>query len=442
MKNFTLSLYAFHLARNFNDPLDRATEAGAKTFGQELQGKLATQINLKPELTTLLLHDTYFADLTFSAPVSALDFTPDQIKQFQPRELLPDNTSTLMGQTIGIYGEVASKLEDKEVNQNLADDYVRNFLENTPYKNDQITASNHSNLLGFSLFEYFCLAPQSDQSSKTTRHILVLLNHQGKNSLEKLRLYYQDIVNLLCSYHKIKLVYQQAELSYQAALKEAQEIEKEIDNFENYVSNKNRYLDNLSTMLDRLPLLALNHADYCGELELDRITIEINQQNYQDSLQKLLNTGSNLDSWQEFSNQTKNIFLKQIQYWLNYMNPRKELGQQLTASIRGIVEIEQAGIDRELQNTIQSVGTGIGVGVGVGGIVATSYPLITKENPLQFPSAQLPPHPIIIAIGLSLLSGGGLGFLAWNFTRKRLKSVPTRNLELNPADQKSDRPPT
>ncbi|NJL88768.1 MAG: hypothetical protein HC916_02390 [Coleofasciculaceae cyanobacterium SM2_1_6] len=168
MKNFTLSLYTFHLARNFDDPLDLATEAGAKTFGQELQGKLATQINLKPELTTLLLHDTYFADLTFSAPASALDFTPNQVKQFQPKELLPDNISTSIGQTIGIYGEVAS---DLEANQSLADNYVRNFLENTAYANNQITASSHSNLLGISLFEYFCLAPQFDQLSKPICHI-------------------------------------------------------------------------------------------------------------------------------------------------------------------------------------------------------------------------------------------------------------------------------
>ncbi|NJL88769.1 MAG: hypothetical protein HC916_02395 [Coleofasciculaceae cyanobacterium SM2_1_6] len=275
---------------------------------------------------------------------------------------------------------------------------------------------------------------------------MVLLNYQGKNSLDKLDTHYQDIANLLCSYHKIKLIYQQAELSYEAARKYAQEIKAEIDNFENYVSNKNWYLDKFSTMLDRLPLLALNHADYCGELELARITIEINQQNYQDSLQKLLKAGSSLDSWQEFSNQTKNIFLKQIQYRLNYMNPRKELGQQLTASIRGIVEIEQAKLDRQCQETekqqyelqakidrdLQDQIQSVGVGIAAGAIVASTSGLIFTEPmilPVTLPIRDLlkpPPHPFIIALLFSVFSSWGSWYLAKKFIKKKRESQENR----------------
>ncbi|MEG4288213.1 hypothetical protein Q5692_19670 [Microcoleus sp. C2C3] len=70
--------------------------------------------------------------------------------------------------------------------------------------------------------------------------------------------------------------------------------------------------------------------------------------------------------------------------------------------------------DRELENTIQAVGTGIGVGVGFAGIFAAGYPL--SEKPWAFPSPQhplLPPYPFFIAIAVSCLCGGGLGWFAW-----------------------------
>ena len=383
MKNNTISLYAFHLARTFNDPLDRVSKGDAESFGKELQAKLTKQINLKNQLTTLLLHDTYFTDLTFSAP--EIDFTFDQIEQFNPTALLPQNINASIGQTIGIYSEVSCKME---ATQALADSYVRNFLKDTQYKNDKITASNQSNLLGIPLFEYFCQTTAISNTQEPVCHILVLLNYQDKNGLKKLGDCYEDIVELLCSYHKIKFVYQQAKVSYQAALKISQEIEKEIDNFVLYVADKNKNLDKLGEMLDKLPLLALKHSAYCGELELSLTTIEINHQNYKNYLQKLLSEGSQLESWQKFSDHTRDIFLKQIQCWLNYMSPRKELGQQLTASIQGIVEIEQVKSDRNLQTTIAVVG----VGIGFAGVAATASPYLIKQIPEEENFTIIPIH--------------------------------------------------
>ena len=69
------------------------------------------------------------------------------------------------------------------------------------------------------------------------------------------------------------------------------------------------------------------------------------------------------------------------------------------------------------------MGTGIGVGVGFAGILAAGYPLI--EKPWDFPSPQhpvLPPHPFIVAVVVSCLCGGGLGWLAWFFTKRHLQS--------------------
>lgn len=466
MKNNTISLYAFHLARTFNDPLDQVGESEAKSFGEELQKKSTKQINLENELTTLVLHDTYFTDLTFSAP--EIDLTSDQIEQFNLSTLLPQNINASIGQTLFIYSEVSHKME---ANQALADSYVRNFLKDTPYKNDQITASNQSNLLAIPLFEYFCQTIAIPNPQEPVCHILVLLNYEGENSIKKLVNCYEDIVELLCSYHKIKFVYQQAKLSYQAARKASQEIEQEITEFINYVDPKNKNLDKLREMLDKLPLLALNHSTYCGELEYSLTTIEINHQNYKSYLQKLLSEGSQLDSWQKFSDHTKNIFLKQIQGWLNYMSPRKELAQQLTASIRGIVEIEQAEIDRNLQiilqnneiaekerdrqlqqtlqenerkekerdRNLQTTVAVVGVGIGFAGVAATASPYWFKQEPEQGftlipvrlqPSLDInPPHNLTWSVLFSLgagLVGVAIAAGTMRYIQKHEKSLVAR----------------
>lgn len=459
MKNTTISLYAFHLARTFNDPLDRVSESDAKSFGKELQDKLTKQINLKNKLITRLLHDTYFTDLTFSSP-DEIDFTSDQIKQFTPTAFLPQNINVSIGQTIFIYSEVSCKME---ANQALADSYVRNFLKDTQYKNDQITASHQINLLGIPLFEYFCQST-AENTKEPVCHILVLLNYHDKNGVKKLIDCYQDIVELLCSYHKIKFVYQQADVSYQAAVKVSQEIEKEIDNFVLYVADKNNNLDKLSEMLDKLPLLALKHSNYCGELEFSLTTIEINHQIYKNYLQKLLSEGSQLDSWQKFSDHTRDIFIKQIQFWLNYMSPRKELGQQLTASIQGIVEIEQVKSDRALElaekerdrklqqtlqenerkekerdRNLQTTIAVVGVGIGFAGVAATASPYLIKQdtnqnftiNPVHFqPSFGLnPPHNLTISVLFSLgagLVGVAIAAIIMGYIQKHEKSAIAR----------------
>ncbi|MCL1473556.1 hypothetical protein [Argonema antarcticum] len=450
MKNCTLTLYAFHLARTFDDPPDRATESEAKSFGEELQEKLKNQIGaeIKNELITRLLHDTYFTDLTFFDPKT--DLTPDEIDRFNPTAFLPQNINASIGQTIGIYGEVTHKAE---ATQALADSCVRNFLKNTQYKNDKISGTNTSNLLGIPLFEYFC------QSTANTKepvcHILVLLNYQDENGVNKLSKHYEDIADLLCSYHKIKFVDREAKLSYQDALKVSQEIEKEIKKFVVDVADKNKNLDKFSAMLDKLPLLALKHSAYCGELEGYVNTIEINNLIYKDLLEKLLSAGSQLDSWQKFSDRTRDISLKQIQYWLNYMSPRKELAQQLTASIRGIVEIEQAEIDRKLQQTLQNNEKAekkrdrelqntiaiIGVGIGFAGVAATASPYIFEAKPTEKltiipvhlqPSFGLnPPHHLTLSLLFSLgagLVGVAIASFFLRYIQKHEKSAIARTV--------------
>ncbi|MBW4502194.1 MAG: intracellular growth attenuator family protein [Scytonema hyalinum WJT4-NPBG1] len=62
-----------------------------------------------------------------------------------------------------------------------------------------------------------------------------------------------------------------------------------------------------------------------------------------------------------------------------------------------------------MQITILAVGSAI----GSGGILASSYALITKEEPLLPPFSTPIPHRFTLSLGYSLLFGVVVGMLIW-----------------------------
>ncbi len=137
----------------------------------------------------------------------------------------------------------------------------------------------------------------------------------------------------------------------------------------------------------------------------------------------------------DFLELAEDTFVEQINTNLAYLTPGQNLFDQMIATIRGIVEVEQAKRDRrketedkrrdtKLQNTIQAVGVGIGVGTGVAGIFSQTFPLIIEKK-WALPSKEHPflyPHPFLISFGVSLILGAFLGWQAWRYFKQRLDS--------------------
>ncbi|WP_017721782.1 hypothetical protein [Kamptonema formosum] len=174
------------------------------------------------------------------------------------------------------------------------------------------------------------------------------------------------------------------------------------------------------------PTLNLEYADLLGELERYRLTIEVNSKNYATNLKPIQEKlpDSDLRFLSEFHLKLSQKFQEQIQVDLGYFGQRADLVDKAISAIRGLVEIEQAKRESDLQNTIQAVGAGIGAGVGVAGIVASSYPLL--KEPWQLPSLSppfLPLHPFLVSFFLSLLVGAGLGWLTWRITKSFLNKA-------------------
>jgi hypothetical protein len=304
-------------------------------------------------------------------------------------------------------------------------------------------------LLKVPLFEYEISQP--NQPKKLYR-ILVWIDNQGISP--DVKPVYDDLFNSLLTRHKIEYVYQQAKESYIAARKAYSELEAKIKQFK-----QDKPLEELQKLLESMPELSMQYQRQLRNLQGHYTTIKTNQLNYQTYLQKFWQPGD-IPGWREFGENTCKRYLDQIEIYLSYIQPGKDLIGEFINTLRGLVEIEQAKSDRKLQqtlqenekkekerdrnlqNTIQAVGTGIGVGVGVAGILASSYDSI--KEPWDFPSSQHPllaPHPFIIVITVSFLLGGGLGWLSWFLTKRHLthKLQQSSSVQANLPD--SENPP-
>jgi hypothetical protein len=189
------------------------------------------------------------------------------------------------------------------------------------------------------------------------------------------------LLNLLCCRTKIIYVYYQAQRCNEEARKLYSQLEEKVEEFSNLKSDKKERLQQLEKLLTELPQIGLNYARYLRDIELHLITIETNAYNYRNCHKELVSCSvkeiDNLDFIQDFYASSCKIFQKQIKVNMSYLTVGRQLFQQMMETIRGIVEIEQAESDRNLQKTIQAVGFGI----GAAGVVATSTPYLIKQEP-------------------------------------------------------------
>ena len=272
---------------------------------------------------------------------------------------------------------------------------------------------------------------------KTSKNRYLVLFYFADATSEQLKTIYFDLPELFLYYHKITKAFQDSR-------KIADELDKLIIEQIEIKSKLPESLD-LEILKNRLKDILKTVPEYTlkiRNLEDSLNTLNIHIRNYQLKVKRLQTQANDpLDLFNRFAERESQTFQLQIQADLNYSKPGAQLLDQAIASIRGLVEIDQAESDRtlaqnekksdrQLENTIQSVGTGIGVGIGFAGILASSYPLLV-DKPLHLPSPQYPAlHPFVISVTLSCILGGGLGWLAWWGTRKLLtKSSPSTQIQ-------------
>ncbi len=472
MKNFTLSLYAFHLRHPFvsepgkpgddasllwenlanlgkgflpfpelkdlrsnlicyqnstyNPQGERSTQSLTHSETTLDLGSILTQAGYKinGNLHPFRLNDTYAADLTLLPDGRDIDIDPPQLKDFNPQScLLPPSIQASLGQTLWIYGEV-DKIESEC--ETLAKQYTVALLAETGLNEGQVKTGK---LFGSLLFEWEVTDPTDCDNLSKQCHILVSINNTKADTERLVTETYDWMRDFLCSRHKIRYIQHQASERYPQARALYSKLESKIQDFSPRIAKSENPLSDLKDLLTETPIHYLNYEICLRDLKTHRTAIATNISNCRTCLEKIKSSQDDLKLWEDFLDKTCNLYQSQIETDISYLSPGQELFPQMINTFRGLIEIEQTEIEKrkedaeklrteKLQNTIQAVGAGIGADVGVAGIVASSYPLL--KEPWQFPSPShllLPPHPFLVSFSLSLLVGAGFGVSAWGLTK-------------------------
>ncbi|MEH2330933.1 hypothetical protein [Nostoc sp.] len=456
MKNFSLSLYAFHLHHTLTElPGEFVTDAnllwenlvkvgeGSLTFVglKDLRSKLICYQNGKydpkreigriPErlidaqdldlgslpttegfkidanLQPFLLNDTYAVDLTLFPESPNISIDIPQLQHFKPSSLLPSNIQASLGQTLWIYGEVEPTEDCDTLAEKLAIALVAGTNLN-PVRRKQ------GELFGSLLFEYQALDPNQPDNPAKQCHILIVINNSQAATATLAAKAYDWLLNFLCSYHKILYIYQLARQRYRDARRIYSDLENKIQKFNSLISeNQTQQLSGLKSLMEEIPQKNFDYIRCLQDLQTHHTAITTNITNYRICLEKIqtIDNGNSPQSWQNFINKDCKKWQKQIQTDINYLTPGQELFGQFVDTIRGIVEIKQTESDRSLENTIQILGIGFGGGAIVSGVFTThidkiNLPLVEK-------------HPLYASLTLSIIATLIFIALGWLITKRK-----------------------
>jgi hypothetical protein len=241
--------------------------------------------------------------------------------------------------------------------------------------------------------------------------------------------------------------YQQLKAYYRSLDPTLDHIQTQIDQAQPDPQN-DTYLREIKQHLKQLSGDSLIYDRLLRKMKDLFTTIEINGSNYNDKIDQIAATlginPSDLSIWQQFGENTIPQFRRQIKADLSYFEQGTGLIRQAVASIRAIVEIDQAQCDRAWQNSekeedkklqisIHAVGVGITVGTtlaSTSGLISEPWAMPSRDRPL------LPPHPFIFALLLSVFGSYG----AWWIATKLIQRYPrSTGSALNPEVEQRDR---
>ncbi len=455
MKNFSLSLYAFHLRHTLTElPGEVVTDAnllwenlvkvgeGSLSFVglKDLRSKLICYQNGKYEskreigrisewlidtqdldlgslpttegfkinanLQPFLLNDTYAVDLTLVPESPNIFIDIPQLQHFKPSSLLPSNIQASLGQTLSIYGEV----EPTEDCDTLAEKLAIALVAGT---NLNPVRTQQGELFGSLLFEYQALDPDEPDNPAKQCHILIVINNSHAATGTLAAEAYDWLLNLLCSYHKILYIYQLARQRYRDARTIYSDLENKIQEFNSLISENQTRLSGLKSLMGEIPKKSFDYTRCLQDLQTHHTAITTNITNYTICLEKIktIDSGNSPQSWQDFIKKDCKKWQEQIQTDINYLTPGQELFGQFVDTIRGIVETEQTERDRSLENTIQILGIGFGGGAIASGVFTThidkiNLPLIQK-------------HPLYASLTLSIIATVVFIALGWLITKRK-----------------------
>jgi len=349
------------------------------------------------------------------------------IKKFYPNQpLLIGGDDHFLGQTLIITAWLTQTPPDNLDSLKSLADKCRDSL----FSGDSPpTFYRSGKLFGSPIFEYGSVSDIGNY-----RHVLVWLLCDEKTDTD-FNACQHEIFKLLFHRNKIIKAFQDSRQIYHELDAEFRTIEKNMDNLQQQfargtVLTASQLLE-LQEQLKQLFSKAVTYTRLLRKLEEFDNTIAINLYNYSENLQKICvkieSDEEELSILNRFSIKSATYIRSQIAADLGYFRHGTSLIEQAIASIRGIVEIEQAGIDRESEQAEKkradrlerNIGA-IGAGLAAGGIAASSGTdkLFDTVKHHQIPVV-IELHPFLFSFFLSCAIGIIAGAIVWCWTRSK-----------------------
>jgi hypothetical protein len=287
----------------------------------------------------------------------------------QEQCFLPKEINSSLGQTVILTAWLSQKQQpNQRLWREIADECVRNFLGNDSEYYPPLYQSGQ--LLGSPIFEYGNPSqPQSCGQIWVWLFVREVFNGRVDSKIDNnFGFFYQKLIDLLCYRQKIIIAYQQA-LDVYADLTQLNQKVKDIinkiaelpqDNVLSQVQPQTQYLSDAerSSLKDKLrilPKLALDYAEGIQAIEGYSQTIEVNIKKYAEKIKQIQERIPNYDLsfLFIFTQKTGSSFQDDLKIKLSECVQKSGLVEKAIASIRGLVEIDNAQRDRTLEETLR-----------------------------------------------------------------------------------------
>ena len=354
------------------------------------------------------IQDSYALFLNIGCPENEATKNRDVsfIEKFNPENvLLIDGDDYFVGQTLLVTGLLTDDTPRDDTTLKTLADNCRDALF---HGNSSPIFYCSGKLFGSQIFEYDLINDIANY-----RHLLVWL-FEDKQADKSFNACQQEILDLLFYRNKIIKSFQDSRKIYDELDSNYSIIEKNMELLQKQFSQGTvltlPQLQEFQEQLKELLTKAVTYTSLLRKLEDYGNTIKINLYNYSNILQgirvKLGNDKEELSILNHFSRKTAPYIRSQIAGDLGYFRHGTGLIEQAIASIRGIVEIEQARSELaeknrgdRLESTIQA----IGVGLAAGGIAASSGTdkLFETLQQNHVPAPLILWHPFVFSFVLS-----------------------------------------
>ena len=386
-----------------------------------------TQLDVSGFAVPIKIGDTYALWLNVGFPDSFVEeVSPQWLSTFNPENLLGIVTGEeFLGETILITAKLPPQpqLPSLESLQSLADKCCNALL---PEKY-RPPFNRVGELFGSPIFEYGLI-----KQTANYRHLLVWFPN-SEASEDKLGTYQREIVDLFYYRNKIIKAFHNSRQIHRILFDFYGQVEDNVNGLQQRIDELESDLttDNLQELKDELKKLlktALTYTQGLTKLEDYGNTIAINLNNYAEKLDqisaKVENDEEELSILNDFSRKTTPYMRSQIAGDLGYLRHGTGLIEQAIASIRGIVEIEQARSELAQKNRgdrLESTIQAIGVGLAAGGIAASSGTdkLFETLQQNHVPPPLILWHPFVFSFVLSCAIALGSAAIVWWRTRPK-----------------------